>query len=65
MEKNQQNHSAATTQTGKINTGNQPGQQLPPKSDREQLDHPVVPEEKIHHSDSSFPQSDEETLGTP
>jgi hypothetical protein len=67
MEKNQHNSNAATTndQNNSGLTGNQPGQQLPAGHQAEDLDTPNVPEEKVRHSESSFPKQNGETLGTP
>lgn len=66
MEKNQQNHGAATESLENSGaTGQQPGQQLPAGAQAENLDHPSAPEKTVQHSESSFPQKDNETLGTP
>lgn len=66
MEKNQQKQetqpSLAESQTGE-NT--RPGQQLP-TADPNRLDQPQGDRSEMErHSESSFPQNDAETLGTP
>lgn len=65
MEKGQHNNTAAGPPNNENSTGSQPGQQLPAGDKKEQLDHPAMSEEDVRHSSSSFPQSDNETLGTP
>jgi hypothetical protein len=65
MEKNQHNSSTEATesQNNSSFTGNQPGQQ-PPAPD--QIPGSAdVPAGKETHSESSFPQQEGETLGTP
>jgi hypothetical protein len=67
MEKNQQNRNELDpSSNSRENTGGQhPGQQLPTAQqtgpDRQQ----TSPGKMEQHSESSFPQNDEETLGTP
>lgn len=66
MEKNQ--HNQYKSRDHKHNsgyTGNQPGQQLPDDQNEKNRNDKVVPEEKIKHSESSFPKQEDETLGTP
>jgi hypothetical protein len=66
MEKNQHN-----SETGKEQQANssfpqgQPGQQLPSNGGVDAASHSNAPEKKERHSESSLPQSDNETLGTP
>ncbi len=66
MEKNQQNRMSESQQSNlQETTGNQPGQQLPAGHQGE-LDRPTsAPGKTEQHSESSLPQQDEETLGTP
>lgn len=66
MEKNQQNQTGENTSLiGTQTNGARPGQQLPEKGPGN-LDQPQVRSEEIdRHSESSLPQKDEETLGTP
>jgi hypothetical protein len=65
MEKNQQNQTSAAS-SGKATTeGARPGQQLPTEN-AGNLDRPQAENDKMEqHSESSLPESDEETLGTP
>lgn len=64
MEKNQQNTipKPVNPKGGHKFTDNQPGQQLPANADNIDTETGGGTEE---HSESSFPQSDNETLGTP
>ncbi|HEV7333403.1 MAG TPA: hypothetical protein VGN63_20380 [Flavisolibacter sp.] len=67
MEKNQQNQTREnlSSNEGSTTGGAQPGQQLPTK-DPSSLDQPKVRSGEIdQHSESSLPEKDEETLGTP
>lgn len=67
MEKNQQNNSNGSKE-GQHNhdfTGNQAGQQPPADTSQTTGSSPVDPGKKEQHSESSFPQQDGETLGTP
>jgi hypothetical protein len=45
-------------------TNEQPGQQLPSNSEMEKMSGPNKPENE-HHSESSRPEKENETLGTP
>ncbi|MBB1286043.1 hypothetical protein HRH25_16790 [Flavisolibacter sp. BT320] len=65
MEKNQQNQTGAAL-SGKASTeGARLGQQLPTENIGS-LDKPQAENDKLEqHSESSLPESDEETLGTP
>ena len=66
MEKNQQNENTESINKKSSGaTGHQAGQQVPAGGQAENLDHPSVPEKDGQHSESSFPQKDNETLGTP
>jgi hypothetical protein len=66
MEKNQQNQEAQPSLSESQKGDNtRPGQQLP-TADPNRLDQPAGNKHDMeHHSESSFPQNDEETLGTP
>lgn len=66
MEKNQQDSGAGKEQSQEQHhfSGNQPGQQLPAGTQQEKRETDVS-EKKEQHSESSFPQKDGETLGTP
>ncbi len=67
MEKNQHNSSgeAVRQQSDDSFTGNQPGQQPPVSSSQTEENGLNVSTEKEQHSESSFPQQEGETLGTP
>lgn len=67
MEKNQHNPNSEkeTSQQQASFIGNQPGQQPPADNTTAPTTNADKPEEKELHSASSFPQSDNETLGTP
>jgi len=66
MEKNQHNKTTGGNENSENDfTQNQPGQQVPAHAGKEQTDAATVPENEVHHSESSLPQNDSETLGTP
>src|SRR5215217_5761167 len=66
MEKNQHNHKAGKEQqTDSSFPQHQPGQQLPSGAGTDAANHTDNPEKEERHSESSLPQSDNETLGTP
>jgi hypothetical protein len=66
MEKNQHNsNNSPTEQQNNDATGMQPGQQLPPGAEQGMETKAAVPDQPEQHSESSFPQQDGETLGTP
>lgn len=67
MEKNQHNSSiekADSTGTGGF-TGNQPGQQIPVGDNAQATQQESPPKKEEQHSESSFPEQEGETLGTP
>ena len=67
MEKNQQNRiEMDPSSTSRENTGaHQPGQQLRTKQQTGPDQQQPSPGKIERHSESSFPQNEEETLGTP
>ena len=66
MEKNQHNsNNSPAPQQDNNATGMQPGQQLPPDAEQGMETKAAVPGQPEQHSESSFPQQDGETLGTP
>lgn len=65
MEKNQHNTGTGNLQNENGFSGNQPGQQLPADASQHQQSSAPAAEQNERHSESSFPQRDEETLGTP
>jgi hypothetical protein len=64
MEKNQHNQNHKESGQTQF-TGDQPGQQLPTSANLDQQNEGKVPAAKEVHSEESFPQNDNETLGTP
>ncbi|HEY1020687.1 MAG TPA: hypothetical protein VGE06_00180 [Flavisolibacter sp.] len=66
MEKNQQNPSDTTPSTQKATKGGErPGQQLPTGNENTQHESGENSTDLEQHSESSLPERDEETLGTP
>ena len=64
MEKNQ--HNAEGTRSGQQSENipaQAPGQEVP--QNREASGETTASEKDVHHSESSLPQNDNETLGTP
>lgn len=65
MERNQQQEQQNPAQPAAPGAGKHPGQQLPSGNPKADLDQPAMTEKEVRHSDSSYPQNDGETLGTP
>jgi hypothetical protein len=67
MEKIQHNSSTENTESLSTSglTGNQPGQQIPAGNNSQSSLQENASETKEQHSESSFPQQEGETLGTP
>jgi len=65
MERNQQQEQQNAMQPTTPGAGKHPGQQLPSGEQQADLEQPAMTEKEVRHSDSSFPQNDGETLGTP
>ena len=64
MEKNQHNRNHRESEKTQF-TGDQPGQQLPTGANLDEQTEGKVPAADEVHSEESFPQNDNETLGTP
>jgi hypothetical protein len=67
MEKNQHNQNRTPVRESEQTqfTGDQPGQQLPAGTNLDENKEGKGPAAKEVHSEESFPQNDNETLGTP
>jgi hypothetical protein len=66
MEKNQHNNEATgNNRQHSALPQNAPGQQVPANDKKRTSDDKNMTEKDVQHSESSLPQNDNETLGTP